>query len=345
MKNSMWTKGFVLGIIILFLGAGVLPSISGDIEKKFTFMGKVENQIDNNLKYNDEVYKQCNCESTMNETCKNGNGWDRIEGDVQVWENIAIRVSKGDQSGVAYYTFCANCTYGINLDAALVVGVEQKDWGVTGDGCDVFVKNQITGLYDRFIQNAGSNDDYMWKWTSGSTLARDYVNNNCLDIKVYADGHDDSIVRTICVRYTCNPPQIKIPKLNCVGQITFTEVKAGAHTLHGEFRVENIGDPGSNLNWLISEWPNWGTWMFNPSSGTHLQPKDGQIKVAVDITIIGKPYDSFSGDIKVVNTDNSDDSDSVQVAISFPTNKNVYMNPLFQKLLDQLGISIDIPSL
>jgi len=30
MQNSMWTKGLVLGIIILFLGAGVLPSVCGN---------------------------------------------------------------------------------------------------------------------------------------------------------------------------------------------------------------------------------------------------------------------------------------------------------------------------
>ncbi len=33
MKNSMFGKTFVIGIIILFVGASVLPSISGDIEK------------------------------------------------------------------------------------------------------------------------------------------------------------------------------------------------------------------------------------------------------------------------------------------------------------------------
>ncbi len=33
MKNNAWKKGLVLGIIILFVGAGVTPSISGDIRK------------------------------------------------------------------------------------------------------------------------------------------------------------------------------------------------------------------------------------------------------------------------------------------------------------------------
>jgi translation initiation factor 6 (eIF-6) len=31
MRNSLWTKGLVVGIIALFVGVGVVPSISGDI--------------------------------------------------------------------------------------------------------------------------------------------------------------------------------------------------------------------------------------------------------------------------------------------------------------------------
>jgi type II secretory pathway component PulF len=31
MRNGLWTKGFVIGIIMLFVGAGVLPSVSGNV--------------------------------------------------------------------------------------------------------------------------------------------------------------------------------------------------------------------------------------------------------------------------------------------------------------------------
>ena len=33
MRNSIWRKGFILGIIILYLRAGVLPSLSGKLVK------------------------------------------------------------------------------------------------------------------------------------------------------------------------------------------------------------------------------------------------------------------------------------------------------------------------
>ena len=33
MRDGMWMKGLVFGIIGLFIGTSVLPSISGDIER------------------------------------------------------------------------------------------------------------------------------------------------------------------------------------------------------------------------------------------------------------------------------------------------------------------------
>jgi len=51
MQKRVWTKGFVLGIIVLFLGVGVLPSISGDTVEPvpfgfiFVFGGSVDVKI------------------------------------------------------------------------------------------------------------------------------------------------------------------------------------------------------------------------------------------------------------------------------------------------------------
>ncbi len=52
MKKSLYKKGLVLGIIILFVGAGVIPTTVGNIEKKTTFTtisspGYIQDLIDN----------------------------------------------------------------------------------------------------------------------------------------------------------------------------------------------------------------------------------------------------------------------------------------------------------
>ena len=52
MKNRLVIKGIVLGIIVLFIGAGVIPSTVGTIEKKTTILkaysnGYIQDLIDN----------------------------------------------------------------------------------------------------------------------------------------------------------------------------------------------------------------------------------------------------------------------------------------------------------
>jgi outer membrane protein assembly factor BamB len=37
MRNNLWTKGLVIGIILLFVGSSVLPNISGDIDIRSSY--------------------------------------------------------------------------------------------------------------------------------------------------------------------------------------------------------------------------------------------------------------------------------------------------------------------
>ena len=126
--------------------------------------------------------------------------------------------------------------------------------------------------------------------------------------------------------------------LNCDGQISKSGLEPGTYTINDEFEVENIGYPGSNLNWRVSDCPSWGSFSFDPDSGTNLQPEDGPLTVSVTIQITGGTNDRFSGNIEVENTEDTFDRDTVPVSISFPKWKSVCMNPNFQKLLDQFPI-------
>jgi hypothetical protein len=106
-------------------------------------------------------------------------------------------------------------------------------------------------------------------------------------------------------------------KLFCNGSLIWVDVKPGA-TIFGSFTVENIGAALSNLSWEITEWPDWGTWTFTPSGGTLLTPEDGPITINVSVTAPIKRNSEFSGQVKVVNSENSSDYDTISVSLATP---------------------------
>jgi len=106
------------------------------------------------------------------------------------------------------------------------------------------------------------------------------------------------------------------PDLNCEGSLSWTKIKPGA-TVHGTFTVENIGDPTSELDWEITEWPTWGNWAFTPLSGTSLTPEDGSITVQVSVVVPSEKNMQFNGTVKVVNV--HDPSDYVEITVYLKT--------------------------
>lgn len=120
--------------------------------------------------------------------------------------------------------------------------------------------------------------------------------------------------------------KVPVPDLDCDGSLSWINVPPGK-TVSGTFQVENIGDPGSLLNWQVTSWPDWGTWTFVPSSGIGLAQGSW---VTVTATCISPklPYvlqkiqnHQYSGNIVVTNTDNTSDNDTVTVSLITPVNK------------------------
>jgi len=110
-----------------------------------------------------------------------------------------------------------------------------------------------------------------------------------------------------------------IPDLICYGDLCWTEIMPG-ETITGDFTVENIGEPGSLLNWEIESYPDWGTdWTFDPDSFEGLTPEDGAIIVDVMLIAPNDPNVEICGKIRVVNVDDPSDYDFVDIslAISF----------------------------
>jgi hypothetical protein len=106
-------------------------------------------------------------------------------------------------------------------------------------------------------------------------------------------------------------------KVFCNGSFTWVDVKARS-TITGSFTVENIGAALSNLSWEITEWPAWGTWTFTPSEGTDLTPEEGPATINVKVVAPFKRNTEFTGQITVVNSENSSDYDTIPVSLATP---------------------------
>jgi hypothetical protein len=114
------------------------------------------------------------------------------------------------------------------------------------------------------------------------------------------------------------------PDLDCSGTLSWTEVSPG-EIVAGQFLVANIGDSTSTLSWNIESYPSWGVWSFTPSSGSGLTPEMGAITVGVEVTAPDQQNQQFTGEIKIANTEDSNDFDTISVSlktpVSIPQNK------------------------
>jgi hypothetical protein len=127
--------------------------------------------------------------------------------------------------------------------------------------------------------------------------------------------------------------------LVCTGSLTWNDVEP-SEIVNGTFNVVNTGSQGSNLNWEIVEYPNWGTWTFVPLHGENLGPEDGSVKVEVSVIAPDQKNTNFTGHITVVNKDNPVDFEIIQISLITPTKSNPYFTILeerFPRIYDFLS--------
>ena len=123
--------------------------------------------------------------------------------------------------------------------------------------------------------------------------------------------------------------------IQCDGSLSWEDIEPGA-TLTGSFTVENIGYVYSELSWMVTDSPTWGTWTFTPNSGNGLTPAMGQ--VTVQVTVIAPPNKDkeFTGKIKITNTE--DPSEYCEIPVYLKTPRNRAINTPFLKFLQQYQI-------
>jgi outer membrane protein assembly factor BamB len=115
--------------------------------------------------------------------------------------------------------------------------------------------------------------------------------------------------------------QNRIADLKCEGFLEFEHVKPSS-VIRTNITVENVGENGSELNWSIESFPEWGNWTFQPILGNGLYPRDGKVIVEIMIEAPSVKDCSFSGEVKVINKENADDFETIKTVLS--TSKSKY---------------------
>ncbi|MDH7507067.1 MAG: hypothetical protein QHH15_04700, partial [Candidatus Thermoplasmatota archaeon] len=127
---------------------------------------------------------------------------------------------------------------------------------------------------------------------------------------------------------TMEEPQY-FPNLDCIGTLSWVNVKTGS-TVTGNFKVQNIGDPTSELYWRIEDYPEWGTWTFNPDHGDALTPEDGYRTVQVSVVAPPDKKTEFTGEVKIININDPDDFETIPVTLKTPR-----VNPIYTNILER----------
>ncbi|UCF49563.1 MAG: hypothetical protein JSU91_07380, partial [Thermoplasmatales archaeon] len=85
----------------------------------------------------------------------------------------------------------------------------------------------------------------------------------------------------------------------------------------------------------------WGDWTFNPTSGTGLAPEDGNVTIEVTFILPEGANEIYTGDIRVVNTDNANDYCEIDVFVKTPRDRSLYQtfqNWIFDRFSFELPI-------
>jgi hypothetical protein len=91
------------------------------------------------------------------------------------------------------------------------------------------------------------------------------------------------------------------------------------------------------LNWEIIEWPIWGDWTFTPINGFGLKPEDGDVTVDVIVVAPDENNKEFTGEVKIVNLDDSSDYEIITVSLTTPRCKSSFYS-LFLRVFEQFPL-------
>lgn len=154
-----------------------------------------------------------------------------------------------------------------------------------------------------------------------------YVKVLAEDLYGSQSGWSDSLTVTVSERPL-------MPRVNCEGTLNWYGVKPN-ELIIGSFTVSNIGEPGSELDWKVESYPDWGNWTFIPESGDALKPSDDAVVVEVFLQVPDEQEKRFSGEIIVLNEKDSNDFCKIPISLTTPKNKALNFQISFLRFLEK----------
>jgi subtilisin family serine protease len=119
------------------------------------------------------------------------------------------------------------------------------------------------------------------------------------------------------------------------GSLNWVDVETESVVIDS-FTLENVGDPGSWLEWRVYEYPDFGQqWYCDPNEGL-LKPEDGPITVEVRVKAPEDKNRRFTGDLKIHVIGDPDDEVIIPVTLTTPksrsiNNFNIWINRLVER--------------
>ena len=369
MKN-MLRKTWLIGIVILFIGASVLPSINAEVKTK-EIVPIIADWSDNFDSYENGQYLDGDPED---------GGWHGWNGDplagayVVDDENLSaphsvelidqedlVQVFEGVDSGqwtFSCYVFIPGDTMGtpyfIMLNTYSDGGAQhwstEVQFNTDTDQVEAYADEATLPLvYDEWVEIRNEIDldadlqaiyydgDLLVEkgWSDGVTGAGGLTEIQCVDL--WSSGATEHYYDD----FSLVGEPIVGPKLDCDGSLSWTEVTP-EDTVTGTFTVENVGEAASELDWEIDSYPDWGTWSFDPNGGTGLTPEAGEITVDVEVIAPDDSETEFSGEIVLVNSDDPDDTCVIDVALVTPVSQQSLILQFLENLAARFPIIAQI---
>lgn len=252
------------------------------------------------------------------------------EGNILIFNNGAGRPST-DYSSVDEIIPPVDTAGNYFLEPGFAYGPKEPEWSYTRDTPESFFASYLSGAQrlldgDTLICNGETGE--IFEVTPEKITVWEYTNK-------YPNQLENILFKVVYIPVE-EPPVSNISDLDCYGSLRWSDVKPGK-TVTDSFNVENVGDPNSLLDWEIDSYPEWGTWTFTPMSGKDLTLEDGSVTVQVSVVAPYESNEDFSGEVKIVNSENSSDYEIIQVLLSTPNNRDLRNSEILQLIKKVLG--------
>ncbi len=357
MKKNL-TRAWIITIAILFVGVSVIPSLSAEIKTKEIVPTMVD-WSDNFDSYENGQFLDGDPED------EGWHGWDGVsdagayvvddenlsaphsvelidqedlvhefEGiDSGQWTFTTFVYIPGNIMGIPYFIMLNTYSDGgpyhwstqVAFDSNTGEVISEPELAILPLVYDEWVELRVEIDLDTDMQAIYYDGELLVEkvWSSGVSEPPGLTEIQCVDL--WSSGASEHYYDNFTLEGGATGPN-----LDCEGSLNWADVNTGS-TNTGSFTIENIGEAGSELSWEIDDYPDWGTWTFSDDSGTGLTPEDDPLTIDVEVVAPSDRDKEFSGTVKIVNTDNSNDFCTIDVSLSTPMSHNM---PFVQRFID-----------